>query len=147
MHCDEHGVLVFPFVRSQYNYDADAVSRETGLVCADGSRTKQEFLEECDINVLMRRFGVTGRLPVAAVQPLVGDFTSIGDYHEAMNAVIAADENFMLLPSSVREKFNNDPRQFVDFCIDPANIEAVRDLKLAPRPVAPVLSEVVKPHE
>ena len=141
---DEHGEFMYPFVRSPYNYDMDRVSRETGLVCLDPSRTKQEFKEECDINTILRRFGVTGHLPLTAVQPLAGDFTGINDYQEALNTVMAADANFLRLPSAIRERFNNDPRQFVDFCLDSGNIEAVRELGLAPRPVAPALSEVVK---
>lgn len=141
---DEHGEFVYPFVRSPYNYDMDRVSRETGLVCLDPSRTKQEFAEECDINTILRRFGVTGHLPIAAVQPLSGDFTGIDNYHDALNTVLAADANFLRLPSGIRERFNNDPRQFVDFCLDKSNIEAVRELGLAPRPEAPVLSEVIK---
>lgn len=144
MRIDNDGVIVYPFVRSPYNYNMDAVSRETGLLCKDGSRTKQEFAEECDINTIIRRFGVTGHLPITTVQPLEGDFTNIDDYQSALNTVMAADENFMRLPSSVREKFNNSSQQFVDFCLNPANIEAVRELGLAPRPEAPALTEVIK---
>ena len=50
----------------------------------------------------------------------------------------------MLLPSEVRDRFEHDPRKFVDFCVDPANIEAVRDMKLAPRPAAPAIDKVVE---
>lgn len=121
----------------------DSVSRETGLLCLDPSRTKQEFKEECDINYIVEQFGVTGHMPITTVQPLVGDFSNISDYHEAVNTVKASNENFMRLPSAIREKFNNDPSQFVDFCLNPANIEAVRELGLAPRPVAPGITEVI----
>jgi len=146
MNIDNDGVIVYPFVRSPYNYNMDTASELTGLRCDDGSRTKQEFAEECDINTIIRRFGVTGHLPITSVQPLEGDFTNIEDYHSAINTVNAANANFMRLPSAVREKFHNNPQIFVDFCLDPANIEAVRDLNLAPRPAAPALSEVVKPN-
>ena len=69
---------------------------------------------------------MTGHLPIVSVQPMVGDFTNISDYHTMVETLRASNENFMLLPSAVREKFGNDPRKFVDFCVDPANIEAVR---------------------
>lgn len=129
---DSDGCFVFPAVRSALNYDGDAVSRETWLVSDVESRTQQQFKEECDINVILDRFGMTGQLPVPTVQPMEGDFTEIGDYQSALEAVRRANENFMTLPSKVRERFEQDPRKFVDFCINPANIEAVRALGLAP---------------
>lgn len=141
---DNDGCIDYPFVRSAYNYDMDAVSRETALNCRELTRTKQEFKLECDINNIIKQFGVTGHLPITSVQPLEGDFTNIDDYHSALNTINAADDNFLRLPSGIRERFNNDPNQFVDFCLNPANIEAVRDLGLAPRPAAPALSEVIK---
>ncbi|AXH76961.1 MAG: internal scaffolding protein [Microviridae sp.] len=134
-------------VRNPYNYDVDAVSRETGLACTDPTRTQQQFKDECDINVILERFGVTGHLPLTTLQPMAGDFTEITDFHGAMQAVEAAKENFMTLPSKVREKFNQDPKVFVDFCLDPANIDAVREMGLAPRPVAPTMTEIKKDTE
>lgn len=129
---DSDGVWIYPAVRSALNYDADAVSRETWLVCDEQTRTQQQFKDECDINVILDRFGMTGQLPMMTVQPMEGDFTEIGDYQSALEAVRMANENFMTLPSKIREKFGQDPRKFVDFCVDPANIESVREMGLAP---------------
>ena len=42
--------IVPPFVRSPFNYDAMAVSNETGLSCPEDTLTQQNFAEECDIN-------------------------------------------------------------------------------------------------
>lgn len=142
---DDDGVIQYNrFVRAPYNYDADSVSRETGLKCEDGTRTQQQFKDECNINIILERFGVTGSLPITTMQPLSGDFVNIeGDYHTAVEQIRAAEQNFMRLPSKIRERFNNEPGKFVDFCVDPANIEAVRDLGLAPRPAAPALKEII----
>ncbi|AXH75196.1 MAG: internal scaffolding protein [Microviridae sp.] len=139
---DQDGVIGV-FVRSAYNYDTNTVSRETGLQCLDTSKTQQQFRDECDINVILQRFGVTGHLPITTVQPMEGDFTNVQDYQGALETVRAANENFMRLPSLVREKFGQDPKVFVDFCLNPANIDAVRELGLAPRPAAPTLKEIV----
>lgn len=141
---DKHGEIVYPFMRTGNNYDTDLVSRETGIECPEPTLAQQQFKEECDINEIVRRFGLTGNVPTTAVQPMVGDFEGITDYHSALNVVIAANENFYRLPASVREKFNHEPQKFVDFCIDPANIEAVREMGLAPRPEAPKLTEIVE---
>ena len=48
------------FCRSEYNYDRDKVSEETGLNCKDLSLAKQSFADECDINNIVKRFGLTG---------------------------------------------------------------------------------------
>lgn len=105
-----------PFVRSAYNYDRDAASDESGLRCDDPSLAQQQFKDECDINTIMERFGQTGQLPDVRM-PQYGDFTGVQDYHSAMNAVVEAQESFLALPAYVRARFENDPGQFVDFCL------------------------------
>ena len=110
-----------PFVRSAYNYDRDMVSEETGLACLDVSRAQQNFAEECDINTIVKRFGLTGELPSNVKVPQYGDFDQVVDYHSAMNLVAQANEAFDQMPASVRSRFANDPGAFVDFCSDPAN--------------------------
>lgn len=109
------------FVRSLYNYDREAVSNETGLKCEDVSRAKQSFAEECDINTIVRRFGLTGHVPVGVRMPTYADYANLPDYHSAMNAIAQAREAFDAMPSSVRARFQNDPGLFVDFCSDAKN--------------------------
>lgn len=117
-------------LRSMFNYDVDAASVETGLVCADPSMAQQQFRDECDINVILERFNVTGQLPVVPLNPEFGDFTGVYDYQSALNAVMAAEESFDALPARVRERFGNDPAAFVDFCLDESNREEIRQLGL-----------------
>ena len=50
-----------------------------------------------------------------------------------MNAIKAGDDAFAELPSNIRERFNNDPAEFVDFCLDEANNEEAAKLGLAYR--------------
>lgn len=118
------------FVRSAYNYDMDQVSDETGLKCEDPSLAVQSSLEETDINVIVRRFGLTGQLPQGLVAPQFGDFTSVVDFHSAMNAVRQAGETFMEMPAEVRARFHNDPQEFLLFCEDDANRDEARKLGL-----------------
>lgn len=129
-------------VRSARNYDRDAVSLETGLVCLDKTRTQQSFKEECDINTLVRRFGLTGHAPENVRMPTYGDFTGLSTYQEAANALVRARESFDEMPSSVRARFNNDPEAFVGFCSDEKNREEAIKLGLVPPP-APVVEPVV----
>lgn len=131
---------VVPFLRTPYNYDVDEASNASGLECKDPSLTQQHMAEECDINYIVERFGVTGQLPDGAVyQPTYGDFTGIGDYRQALDAVQAADDAFMALPAKIRERFDNDPALFVDFCssTDPADRSEAIELGLIPPPVKP----------
>ena len=90
------------FVRNPYNYDMDKVSNETGLECKDPSLAQQHMKDECDINTIVERFGVTGSYLSAPVSPQYGDFSGVSDYHSAINAVRAAEESFMALPAKLR---------------------------------------------
>lgn len=116
------------FLRTEYNYDRDLASDESGLLCPEGSSlTKQSFAEECDINTIVHRFGLSGELPTGVRMPTYADFADVPDYHTAMNALAAANEAFEQMPAVVRARFNNDPGLFVDFCSDEKNRdEAIR---------------------
>lgn len=127
-----------------YNMDNNAVSRETALVFdpAEGL-TKQSFKEDADINVIVKRFGITGALPENVRTPQYGDFTAAVDYQSALNAVIAAQESFMSMPADVRARFGNDPGAFVDFCNNPANRDEAVKLGLVDTPPVKVPPEPV----
>lgn len=130
-----------PFIRSPFNYDTDEASNETGLVCDDESLAVQSERDECDINIIVRRFGLTGVLPSGVRQPTYGDFVGVSDYQSALAVIESADESFYAMPADVRARFGNDPAQFVDFCSDPANLSEMRKLGLAvpetPEPLPP----------
>lgn len=110
-----------PFLRTPYNYDVRAAGRASALHCPEPTRTKQSFVEECDINTIVRRFKLTGELPSNVRLPQYGDFTQAYDYKSAMDAIRAANESFNAMPADVRARFDNDPAQFVDFCNDEKN--------------------------
>lgn len=125
---------VVPFVRSPYNYDRDAVSFQTGLFCDDPSLTQQHMADDADINVIVKRFGITGQMPSGVRLPTYGDFTGVGDYRSALEAVRDADDAFMELPADIRTRFDNDPQRYLDFAENPANQEEIYNLGLATRP-------------
>lgn len=144
MYIDQDGVeQVGVFLRTAYNYDMTKVSNETGLVCdPEEGMTQQQFAEEADINTIVRRFGLTGQLPDNVKVPQYGDFTGIGDYKDAMNAVRAADESFMALPAAVRAEFMNDPQRLLEFVSDEKNREKAKELGLLKDPEPVVRSAV-----
>ena len=101
------------------------------------SRTKQSQKAECDVNNILKKFRETGIITHRnTYEGDYGDFTEVpSDYHEAMNLMRRADEMFLSIPADVRERFNNDAGQFLNFVQDPANAEEMYELKLARRPV------------
>lgn len=122
-------------LRAQYAYDADEVSRETGLVCdASEDMALQSFKEETDINTIVKRFGLTGEMPQALKLPTVGDFTGVTDYQSAMNLVIAAESGFRELPAELRKRFDYDPGRLLKFLEDPGNAAEAMELGLVRRP-------------
>ena len=123
------------FLRTGYNYDRDAVSRETALHCEDESLAVQSERDECDINTIVKRFGLTGELPGDLAIPQSGDFSGLPDFHAAMNMVREAQEEFMRVPADIRARFNNDPQRLMDFVHDEANRDEARKLGL----LAPVV--------
>jgi len=127
-----------PFIRNPYNYDTLAASNESGLRCEDASRTQQHFKDETDINNILRQFNITGQLPTKAISPRYGDFTNIGDYHSALNQVIAAEDEFMTLPATLRARFDNDPQELIEFLNNPENKDEAIKLGLVSKPIANV---------
>lgn len=97
------------------------------------SRTHQSMAEECDINTIMAKYQKTGIIDHRNnFEGQYGDFTDTPqDYHESMNAVIAANDMFETLPSSVRKKFANDAGLFLDFVGDPKNAAEMVQMGLA----------------
>lgn len=112
------------------------------------SRVKQSFRDEVDANRIMEKWITFGQYPRGAVgQPMFGDFASGLDYHQALNKVIQAQEEFLALPSRVRTRCRNDPGQFLELCSDPERLSELRELGLAEQDVPDqvVRVEVVNP--
>lgn len=135
-----------PFVRNPYNYDTRQASIRSGLACTQPSMAKQEFKEECDINTIVRNFGLTGEVPVGLKAPEYAEYESVMDYQTAIQAVMEAEERFMEMPAHVRREFDNDPQRFLEFCTDKQNLPRLKEWGLAhpdlPAP-APVLVKLV----
>jgi len=124
------------FLRTPYNYDRDAATNESGLACEEPSLAQQHFKDECDINNILRQFNITGLLPESPLSPRYGDFTGIGDYHTALNRVIAAQDEFEALPAQIRARFNNDPAELIEFLEDDKNRPEAESLGLVDKAAA-----------
>lgn len=122
--------------------DFEARSRASGLTCLTPSKTVQAQAEDADINVIVKRFGITGKLPVLPNLPEYGDFTDAPrDYREALERLEAAEKAFYTVPSEVRAKFGHDPATFFD-AVHNASKEQLKEWGLSPPEEAPAVIKV-----
>ena len=119
------------FCRSAYNYDMDLASDQAGLKCLDASLTQQQFKDESDINTIVDRFMKSGVMPTPINMPQYVDYEGVFDFQSAMNAVRAADENFMRMDAKIRARFNNSPQEFLEFFSNSENTQEAIRLGLA----------------
>lgn len=119
------------FCRSAHNYDMDLASDQAGLKCPDASLTQQQFKDESDINTIVDRFMKSGVMPTPTNMPQYVDYEGVFDFQSAMNAVRAADENFMRMDAKIRARFNNSPQEFLEFFADAQNTDEAIRLGLA----------------
>lgn len=108
--------------------------RGSDLDCKDPSLTQQHCAEDCDINVILERFKVTGQLPQGG-NAVYGDFTQVGDFRQAMESLRAAQAAFLAVDPKIRMQFGNDPGAFSEFCLNKENLPKLREWGLAPTPV------------
>lgn len=124
-----------PLVRTPFNYDRRKASLASALVCTDETRAQQQFKDECDINEIVRRFGLGYDMPVGLKVPTYGDFSNLESYHDACNAIAEAHENFDLLPAHLRARFDNAPYKLMDFLSNDSNRDEAIKLGLVPAPI------------
>lgn len=128
--------------RSRYSERVRVVAKPEGH-----SLAKQAFRDQCDIRNIIKKYRKTGVVShVRTREGIYGDFSDIGDYQSALNAVIKAENMFMELPAAVREKFGNDPGAFVKFAEKPENYDELVKLGLA-EPRKKDVSAASKPKE
>lgn len=130
--------------RRYHMVDGVRVRRPWAISCEGPSIVQKHQAAETDINVIVERFKVTGMAPQRLEALNLGAFDDIFDYRTAMDAVVAADRAFGLVPAEIRSRFNNDPQRFAEFCTNPENTDELIRLKLASaRPkVEPVIQKV-----
>lgn len=73
----------------------------------------------------------TGRIGLSrepsASQPMQGDFSTEKDFLEVQDQIAQANQSFQAMPSSIRNRFGNNPGKLLNFLEDPANhAEAIK---------------------
>lgn len=125
-----------PQFRTQFtDYCSDDYATLPG---EDEGLVQQHMRDECDVNVIMRRYQQTGELThISALAGEYGDFSDLLDYRDGLNQIEAANELFMELPSTVRDRFKNNPGEFLDFAANPDHLDEMIEMGLAPQKIVP----------
>jgi hypothetical protein len=83
---------------------------------------QKQFAKDADINELVRRFGLLGKLPEPVTDPrFYGDVEDIPDLRTALDRIRDAQQRFAALPSRVRARFRNQPAELFAFLEDERN--------------------------
>lgn len=122
-----------PFIRVHFvSYPSQGIS------FPEPSLTKQSFAAECDFNNVLAKWQVSGLIShVNTRSPIFADVSSVSDYQSSIELIRSAQDMFFSLPSSIRDRFANDPARLLAFLSDPQNrAEAVSlGLVTIPTPV------------
>lgn len=106
----------------------------------DDGLTKQSFVNESNINNLMAKYKTVDMRALAMFQDPNASFqdvSAVDDYQTACNIVLQANEMFAALPSALRNRFSNDPAEFLAFAHDESNLAEMRSLGLLKEEVSP----------
>lgn len=103
------------------------------------SETKQSMKSECDVNDLIKKYPNMLDNGLSMLQS--GQFAGFddlsllpGDLQDAMDLIEEANSRFMELPSRVRDRFDNNPEQLLEFLSKSENLEESYSLGLRIRP-------------
>jgi phage internal scaffolding protein len=117
------------------------------------SLTQEQFAEESNINNIIRSYDRNGVIEhINRGNAIYGDFSNVTDFSDALDQIREAQNEFLNIPSEIREKFQNDAGQFFKFASNPENIQELRDMGLAEpeRPAAmpadKAIPETVEPQ-
>lgn len=97
------------------------------------SQTQQHFKDDTDINIILKNNPDVTQIQYVnnSSQPSYGDFSDVGEYRDALDRVLEAEESFAELPAEVRDRFKNDPAEFLDFVLNPDNGDELVKMGLA----------------
>lgn len=96
--------------------------RKYAFTTVGDSATQQQFKDECDVNNILAKYKKTNMLThINRHQGNFGDWSNVEDYQTSLNKIIRARDAFESLPSELRSKFLNDPKNLIEFINDDKN--------------------------
>lgn len=109
--------------------------RGVRTVSQEPTLTQQQFKDDCEVNIIMKRLLKTGQMPRFQTKTGVyADLTELPDYQQACQTVAKATQAFGELPSELRNKFKNNPELLIEFLDDKKNDDEAIKLGLRQKP-------------
>lgn len=86
-----------------------------GTECTkEEDKTRQSEAQSADINFIVKKYEVTGVLPIEKREGVFADISEVPSFQEALAQLGRAKEYFMSLPPDVREAFGGEPAKMLD---------------------------------
>lgn len=132
---------------TKYDYSnrlSPGINFSPKTVPADRSLTNQADMDAADVNKIMAKYEKTGVLidPLGVMrEPTYGDFTEVKNYHEMMIAVRNVERAFATQPAKIKNRFNNNPQELIDFLENRDNDEEAIKLGLREDPNKVIIAE------
>ena len=121
---------------ARVSFTGELFNHRTGEFFKPPSRVKQSHVAECDINNILKQYSATGQLKHINAKAQMGAYRDLPDdldFQTSLNIVRAGEVAFASLPAKTRDRFGNDPAEFLLFMADPANQDEAIKLGLATR--------------
>lgn len=116
---------------TRYDY-AERAKRAPGISFPEPSLTNQSDMKDADINEIWKK--VEAGAIIKPREPVYGDFSEVTDFHLMQIALTNAQRVFNQMPVAIRNRFNNNVQELIDFVENPANKkEAVKLGLINPR--------------
>lgn len=112
--------------REQYDEEAQReLSDATAIGYTGESMTEQHHAEDADINIIMKRYGVSdGAIPPQALDPsYYANLDDAVDLRTTLDLARDAQARFDALPVNIRKQFDHSPAALYHFVSNPANAE------------------------
>lgn len=144
-------IVKYSFYRPHRRVTEDNLYNDpvSGELTSMPSMTKQEFQHECDINNVIKAFKPHEMMALMQRNANLGNYVDLPDsydFQEALHLVKEAEARFLTVPAKVRDRFGQDPAQFLAFLNDDRNRDEAIALGLVnapPLPAAPVEVKIV----
>lgn len=125
---------------ARVRYTGELVNHVTGVVFTPPRRVKQSHVAECDINTIMKQYSQTGQLKHISARAQMGEYLDLPDqvdFQASLQIIKDGETAFAGLPAKTRDRFDNDPANFLAFMANPTNQDEAVQLGLMTKPPAP----------
>lgn len=105
----------------------------------DKGLTEQHHKDSCDMRLILKKYEKTGICEHNAKHAgQYMDYPNAPTFQEAMNVIATATSTFESVPAEIRQKFHNDPAEFLEFIQNSENREEMQkmgfDVSHIPKP-------------